>query len=191
MRKILASAEHVLAAEGFDNFTMAAVAEHAGVSIGAMYRRFASKEQLLYAVKDRMLTQLEEGLAEALREAAGQGLAALVVAYTTAFADAFAAGSRLYLMFLQDRTPESIERTRQGFEHVQRLFIDAASPYLREIHHPEPATALVIVARTIVGAAVQRTAALSWWADISWERWRTEIADMGNRYLTAGGSAPA
>jgi AcrR family transcriptional regulator len=36
---MLAAAEDVLTADGFDEFTMTAVAERAGVSVGAIYRR--------------------------------------------------------------------------------------------------------------------------------------------------------
>ena len=50
LRKVLASAEHVLSTGGIDEFTIAAVAEHAGVSVGAIYRRFTGKEQLLRAL---------------------------------------------------------------------------------------------------------------------------------------------
>ena len=69
LQKVLAAAEEVLAADGFDEFTMTAVAERAGVSVGAIYRRFDSKEQLLAAVKDRLLSRLEEDLAERLSTA--------------------------------------------------------------------------------------------------------------------------
>jgi AcrR family transcriptional regulator len=50
LRKMLAVAEDVLTADGFDEFTMTAVAERAGVSVGAIYRRVGGKEQLLAAV---------------------------------------------------------------------------------------------------------------------------------------------
>jgi AcrR family transcriptional regulator len=66
---MLAVAEDVLTADGFDEFTMTAVAERAGVSVGAIYRRVGGKEQLLAAVKDRLLSQLEEDLAERLHSA--------------------------------------------------------------------------------------------------------------------------
>jgi AcrR family transcriptional regulator len=66
---MLAAAEDVLTADGFDEFTMTAVAERAGVSVGAIYRRVGGKEQLLAAVKDRLLSQLEEDLAERLHSA--------------------------------------------------------------------------------------------------------------------------
>ena len=65
LRRILRAAEEVLAADGFDDFTMAAVAERSGVSIGGIYRRFDSKVQLV-AVKDHVLTRVEDNIAERL-----------------------------------------------------------------------------------------------------------------------------
>jgi AcrR family transcriptional regulator len=69
LQKVLGAAEDVLALDGLDGFTIAAVAERAGVSVGGLYRRFTGKEQLLAAVKDRLLTRLETRLSEALASA--------------------------------------------------------------------------------------------------------------------------
>ena len=62
--QILDAAEQLLAAEGVENLTMAAVSKRAGVSIGAIYGRFEGKSGLLRAVKDRALHQLEAELAD-------------------------------------------------------------------------------------------------------------------------------
>jgi AcrR family transcriptional regulator len=62
--QILEAAEQLLAAEGAENLTMAAVSKRAGVSIGAIYGRFEGKSGLLRAVKDRALHQLEAELAD-------------------------------------------------------------------------------------------------------------------------------
>ena len=45
LQRLLASAEYVLVNGGIDGFTIARVAEHAGVSVGGVYRRFEGKEQ--------------------------------------------------------------------------------------------------------------------------------------------------
>jgi AcrR family transcriptional regulator len=62
--QILEAAEQLLAADGVENLTMAAVSKRAGVSIGAIYGRFEGKSGLLRAVKDRALHQLEAELAD-------------------------------------------------------------------------------------------------------------------------------
>jgi AcrR family transcriptional regulator len=189
LRKVLASAEHVLVSEGLDNFTMAAVAEHAGVSIGAVYRRFTGKEQLLDAVKDRMLTHLEDQLAEALSDAAEQDIAAVIAAYTGTLAAALAGNSQAMPLLMQRTGSASVTRARQTLDTMEGLFVKAASAHLTKVRHPDPRLALVILARTIAGACIHRTATLSWWPDISWESWQAEITAMGIRYLTVPGSS--
>src|SRR4051812_39784697 len=59
LRRMLAAAETVLARDGWSGFTMNAVAAEADVSIGGIYRRFASKEHLLRAVKDDVLRRTD------------------------------------------------------------------------------------------------------------------------------------
>ena len=49
-QRVLNTAERLLAEEGFENFTIQQVSQSAGVSIGAIYARFGSKENLLRAV---------------------------------------------------------------------------------------------------------------------------------------------
>ena len=47
MRRLLRSARSVIAREGFDGASITAIVEDAGLSIGAFYQRFDSKEALL------------------------------------------------------------------------------------------------------------------------------------------------
>lgn len=187
LRKVLAAAEHVLVTGGLDNFTMAAVAERAGVSIGAVYRRFSGKEQLLDAVKDRILTDLEEQLAEAIREAAERDITAVISAYAATLAAGFAANSKAIPLLIQLGGSTAMERGRQSLDIMERLFVDAASPHLAELSHPDPGFVLTFLARTIASACIHRTTMPSWCSDVSWESWQCEMTVMGIRYLTAPG----
>src|SRR5262245_5338406 len=59
LERIVAAAETVLSRDGWEAFTMNAVADEADASVGGIYRRFASKEQLLRAIKDNVLTRAD------------------------------------------------------------------------------------------------------------------------------------
>jgi AcrR family transcriptional regulator len=185
MQRILAAGERVLASEGFEDFTMAAVAQAAGVSVGALYRRYAGKEQLLYAVKDEMLTRLEQRLETTLRTASTRGLDAVVDAYTRVLSDTFSSGARAYTALLtHQHGPEAVERGKRAHLTMQRLFVEAASAHIDQIGREDPTAALVAVATTITAACITRTAAHGWWPDgLSWGAWRTEIADMAVAHL--------
>jgi AcrR family transcriptional regulator len=191
LQKVLVAAEEVLGGAGPDDFTIAAVAERAGVSIGALYRRFTGREQLLNAVKDRLLSRLEGDVAAAL-DAAEPSLAGVVEAYIGAMVGGFSAGTHLY-PYLADGEPgsESYERGSRALATMQRCFLDAAAPHVAEVRRSDPMTALVTVSRTLAGATIHRTLTFRQSPDgISWARWAEEVADMAVLYLTTVAGPP-
>ena len=112
LNKVLASAEHVLSTRGVEEFTVAAVAEHAGMSVGAIYRRFTGKQRLLQAVKEQLLEQLETSVTEALRSAR-PGLDGIISAFTHATARTFANHARTFPELLSGQRAEGVERGLQ------------------------------------------------------------------------------
>jgi hypothetical protein len=69
---------------------------------------------------------------------------------------------------------------------LQERFVAAAAPYAKQIRHPEPQTALVVVFRNAVSYGAHRAASLQMWPDgLTWEQWSAEIADMSMAYLKA------
>ncbi|WP_218120216.1 TetR/AcrR family transcriptional regulator [Actinopolyspora mzabensis] len=121
---MLISAEHVLSNGGLDEFTVAAVAEHAGVSVGAIYRRFTGKEQLLKAVKDHLVEQLEIEVAEALSEAPA-GLRGIIGAFTHAVARTFSARTGAFPELLSG---QSVKAWSAGSKRPIRFSVHFSSP---------------------------------------------------------------
>ncbi|EME58350.1 TetR/AcrR family transcriptional regulator [Amycolatopsis decaplanina] len=183
LQKVLAAAEHVLAGQGFEEFTVAAVAEQAGMSVGAIYRRFSGKNQLLYAVKDELLGQLETAVSEALGSAA-PGLSGLVDAFTQALARTFARHDRIFSELLDSQRAEGRDRGLQALATIQREFVDAARPCLEEIRRPDGEQAIRMMSRTIIGSCVHRAASGRFWSDgLSWDGWARETTEMALAYL--------
>src|ERR1700722_19942590 len=80
--RILAAAERLFAERGYTGVSMPAIAAAAGITAGAIYKHFESKEQLFFTIVRRAVeaapaTTAAEGLA------GGPALAAIVAAYTT------------------------------------------------------------------------------------------------------------
>ena len=80
--RILAAAERLFAERGYTGVSMPAIAAAAGITAGAIYKHFESKEQLFFtnvrrAVEATPTTTAAEGLAGA------PALAAIIAAYTT------------------------------------------------------------------------------------------------------------
>jgi AcrR family transcriptional regulator len=180
---VLAAAENVLAADGFDEFTMTAVAERAGVSVGAIYRRFDGREQLLAAVKDRLLSRLEEDLAERLGTA-DPSLEGVVNAFATTIADAFAAGGPAWPDLLRSAGKSLQERGREALESVRQLFEQASGAYRGEVRRSDPDAALAAAERMITGALIhQASMESSARDDISMQAYARQLSDMAIAYL--------
>lgn len=57
--RVLQAARELLEEEGYPSFTLARVSERAGVSIGSIYARVASKDALFYAVHTRVMEEID------------------------------------------------------------------------------------------------------------------------------------
>jgi AcrR family transcriptional regulator len=179
LEKVLAAAAHVLATGGLDEFTVAGVAERAGVSVGAIYRRFTGKEQLLHAVKDQLLSGLETGVAAALRSAES-GLDGVLAAFTHAVARTFGEHDRIFPDLLSGQRADRVERGLQALATIQDALVVAAAPYLDD----EPAVRMA--GRTITGSCVHRAATCRLWPDgLTWTGWADETAAMALAYLSS------
>jgi len=59
--RVLRAAGELLEDNGFEGFTIQQVAEHSGVSVGAIYARFSNKETLVHAVHARLMESMGAG----------------------------------------------------------------------------------------------------------------------------------
>ena len=55
--RVLLAGGALLQDEGYESFTLAAVSQHADVSIGSIYARVKSKDDLFYAIQDRFMSE--------------------------------------------------------------------------------------------------------------------------------------
>jgi AcrR family transcriptional regulator len=60
--KLLAAAEHIFARDGFEASRLEDIAAHAGYTRGAFYANFESKEDLLFALMERLVTERVEAI---------------------------------------------------------------------------------------------------------------------------------
>jgi AcrR family transcriptional regulator len=145
--QILDAAEQLLAAEGVENLTMAAVSKRAGVSIGAIYGRFEGKSGLLRAVKERALHQLEAELADRY-EAPSRGIEDVVRQLVETVAPV---GRRRLL----EPAPEAEgvplgQREALARQRLAFMFKDAARGHRKGIAHPSPSVALEVAFRLVM-----------------------------------------
>jgi AcrR family transcriptional regulator len=183
---LLASAEVVLVNDGLEDFTIARVAEHAGVSVGGVYRRFASKELLIDAVKQAFMERLEQAVADAL-DKAEPSVSGVVDAFIAALSGTLDESGRVIPAILAGgRRVEPPEQGLRAVTGLQQRFLDAAAPHQDQIRHPDHVAALNLAFLSAIGAGTHRAAISPWLDDgLTWREWAREIADMITAYLTS------
>lgn len=188
LRKIIEGAERVLRREGLETFSMNAVADESGMSIGGIYRRFANREALLLAIKEmhieRGLSQIETDMAEVRAN-----LADAVNDYVGSLVRNYAAEERLYSAILIANTTDnalqdSSTRLRRG--HLQ-IFNRVFRPHHREITHPNRTTALCVAREIIMAGIIRRLqfVGMGRKLDPAWPTFQRELSQMIITYLTA------
>ena len=148
LRKLLKAAAEVLGQHGVDGATIPRIAHHAGLTPGAVYRRFHDKEALLEEVILGILERQDERMKTGLTPEkvaqiplpvfAEQVVGGMVISYR-----ANAALLRAMRMFAQNRQQTAFHRKisrieARSFERVIELFL----AHRKEIKHPDPRTAI-------------------------------------------------
>jgi AcrR family transcriptional regulator len=136
----LQAAVQVLAKEGAQRFTMARVAEKAGVSVGSLYQYFPNKASILFRLQSdewRQTTELLRGIFEDVRKTPFERLRLLVHAFVRSECEE--AEMRVALSDaapLYRDAPEAREARAAGHRTVQvfmKEVLPAASPATRSL----------------------------------------------------------
>ncbi|HEX4402733.1 MAG TPA: TetR/AcrR family transcriptional regulator [Galbitalea sp.] len=181
LQKVLGAAESVLVDKGFDDFTMTAVAEQADVSIGAIYRRFDGKEQLLEAVWDSLLAKMESDLAAAL-ETAEPNLAGVVSALVRASV-ADLSGNKLF-PYLYAPTMAQTTRVHDAISTRRKLFLAAVDSHLGEVRRQDRRVAVVMVQAMVTGSCVHRASQGRSVEDgLTWDDFAQQLEELAMAYL--------
>jgi AcrR family transcriptional regulator len=167
LRKLLKAATEVLGQHGVDGATIPRIARHAGLTPGAVYRRFPDKETLLETAVLGVLSRQEErtktGMTPAMAAQiplpvfAEQIIGGMVVTYR-----ANASMLRAMRTFVQGRanTPfwrKAAKLEAQSYAYVVELLL----AHRKDIHHPDPrlavGTGLMMVASMLHETVVSPT----------------------------------
>jgi AcrR family transcriptional regulator len=181
LQKVLGAAESVLVAKGFDDFTMTAVAEQADVSVGAIYRRFEGKDQLLSAVWDSLLAKMEADLESAL-ENAEPNLAGVVSALVRASV-ADLSGNKLF-PYLYAPSMAQTTRVHDAISTRRTLFLAAVQPHLTEVRRSDRQLAVGMVQSMVTGACVHRASQGHGVEDgLTWDQFAQQLELLAMAYL--------
>ncbi|MET8554810.1 helix-turn-helix domain-containing protein [Streptomyces sp. NPDC004959] len=147
---VVINAARAVFAEQGPQASMEAIASHAGLGVGTIYRRFAGKDALLDAVAHLFAEELDQAAAAALAEPdPAAGLEGFLD-----FVGAFHAEKRRYAAALTDRIPEDDDvsaRTADRVRQLTRKAVDAG--HLAHEVTAEDIKSLVVALREVVAAS--------------------------------------
>jgi AcrR family transcriptional regulator len=155
-RKLLKAAAEVLGQHGVDGATIPRIAHHAGLTPGAVYRRFRDKDELLettiLGILERQDERTKVGLAPKaaaqipLPVFADQVIGAMVVSYR-----ANAALLKAIRQFVQGRAHTEFWKKAAILElRAFRRVVDLFVVHRGEIKHPQPKMAVALGLMTVI-----------------------------------------
>lgn len=180
--RVVKAATALLEEEGFDGFTLAEVSKRARVSIGSIYARVKSKDDLFYVVQDRYMTETEDR--PSLREPdVWHDLSAdgVVVRLVEEFGKVFRQNERLLRVFMHRgivdplvaaRSSSSVSSFHDQFEAILLTRKD-------EIAHTDPALAIDVAFRMAWGTLARQIMYGPTFEHHRAIRWDTLVAELG------------
>src|SRR5262245_40317196 len=164
LRKLLKAATEVLGQHGVEGTTIPRIAHHAGLTPGAVYRRFHDKEALLETAILGILERQDERVRTGMSHAAAARIPLAVLAEQTigGLVTGYRMNAPLLLalrQFAQSRskTPFYAKASRLEARSVERI-VDRFLTHRSEIRHPDPHLAvslgLMVVVSTIFDLVV-------------------------------------
>ena len=172
LRKLLKAATETLGQHGVQGTTIPRIARHAGLTPGAVYRRFRDKDELLetaiLAVLERQDERVKAGMTPEmaaripLEVFAEQIIGGMVVTYRTN-----AALLRALRQFVQGRANTAFVKKAGKLEvRTYERFVDLILADRKDIRHPDPRIAvslgLMMVISTLYEMVVMPTNATDW-----------------------------
>jgi AcrR family transcriptional regulator len=188
LERVLEAGLEVLAEGGYEAFTIAEVSKRAGVSVGSVYGRFPSKDDLFLAVHREFVARIssERGLTD--DQAAKLDTAALI---RRAIADIVATfqrrGELLRVFMLRSAIDDGVHH--QAHESISRQFRRFRGLLMTragEFSHSDPDLAIDVAFRMVwatVSRRVTHGPSFETSRALSWKRMREELGDACVAYL--------
>jgi AcrR family transcriptional regulator len=185
--RVIQAATQLLEEEGYDGFTLAEVSKRANVSIGSIYARVKSKDDLFYVIQDRYMTASEER--QRLQEPAAWAEltpADAVVGVVAEIGELFKVNERLLRVFMHRGIVDPAVATRSSVS-VSRFHDEVVAILLTKraaIAHDDPELAIDVAFRMAWGTLARQ---IMYWPTFESQRtiaWDTLVHEL-SRACTA------
>lgn len=178
-------------------FTLAEVAQRAGVSTGSIYGRVESKSDLIRTAQARETARIREVQRAAFAQSApdGESLAATVARVVRTLGEVLRAEAPVLAPFMTigNHDPVVAQEAKLGFEDSVELFCAALLTRREQIRHPDPERA-VGWSFTVVYSVLARWLGLGSEPEAAgegdWEQILADLSEMLTAFLSRPGGAP-
>jgi AcrR family transcriptional regulator len=116
---ILDAAARIVVAEGVDAVGTRSIADLAGVPVASLYQYFADKDDILLALVERDIAEMDQRVAERVGALERISLESLVQATIAAFTEVYAERPAFVMIYLRGRTNQAIRD--YGREHNRKV----------------------------------------------------------------------
>jgi AcrR family transcriptional regulator len=194
--RVLQAATSLLEEEGYDGFTLAEVSKRANVSIGSIYARVKSKDDLFYVIQDRYMTSSEDRPrlrdVDAWRELDSHDV---VVGMVQEIGELFKLNERLLRVFMHRGIVDPVVATRSSAS-VSRFHDEVVAILLTKrdaITHDDPTLAIDVAFRMAWGTLARQ---IMYWPTFESQKsiaWETLVAELGracSAYLLGSDGVP-
>lgn len=158
LARILQAGFELLREQGFDGFTLQEVSARSGVSVGSIYARVASREDLIMAIYEQQMAWTDENVVPHVENLADLTPRERIEAIVTAAATTMLVHGDVLRVFMTqaplhpaiwDRGAEKSHATAAGFASM-------LLGYREDIHHPQPELAVDIAWRILYCTMARR-----------------------------------
>ena len=194
LKKMLDTAKEMLAENGYAEFTLQELSKRSNVSIGSIYHRFESKQELVRRVQAEVLETIEQEHALLINRLRRKNLPLreLVPAVVNVFSDFLRRHAPILRVFM-DIAPTDPVVAEIGKRYHGQSMLDVKLLLLEcrdEIRHPDPEHA-VEASFSVIYACLGRYLGLGTAADVVGEGdWKTLLDDLSLMTLLFLTSAP-
>lgn len=192
--RMLSAAEELMRSEGSCDFTLNAVSRKGKVSIGSIYNRFESKEDLLHAVQLRVVQRVDETMRTRLLAAKTEGrdLPHLIFGLVEALAETLYEHQEVLRPLMTRATDDALvaETGKASYVLAASSIKEAMLEYTDQIKQPNPKRA-VDVAFRVTYSTIARYLGLGSAMPGAWEgEWSVLKEDLSQMVAAFLGNPP-
>lgn len=195
--RVIKAATALLEEEGYDGFTLAEVSKRANVSIGSIYARVKSKDDLFYVIQERNMTVWEDR--PRLHDPtvwSDLDARAAIIGIVGEIGELFKLNERLLRVFMHRGIVDGVVATRSSasVSHYHDEIVRILLTKRAAIAHADPALAIDVAFRMAWGTLARQ---IMYWPTFESKRkvaWETLVHELGRAcaaYLLAPDAPPA